>query len=119
MQNNLEHHLENISFKDVFEEVRADIEQSLLETNAVIEHDFQVSHLLYTQSGLRSIFSNLLSNAVKYRSEKRPLKIYIRTFRQGEYDVLTVCDNGLLMRPSLRSFLRCFSGSIPMWEELG
>jgi two-component system, chemotaxis family, CheB/CheR fusion protein len=88
---------EEISFKKVFDDVTADNEEMILNTGVVIDEDFQVTHILYSPSNLRSIISNLLTNAIKYRSEKRPLKIAVSTFKEGAYNVLMVKDNGLGM----------------------
>jgi PAS domain S-box-containing protein len=44
---------------------------------------------------LESILLNLLSNAVKYRSEDRQLNVDIGLEKSGNYNVLTIKDNGL------------------------
>ena len=49
---------------------------------------------------LEQIIRNLLENAAKFRSRQRPLRIKIKTERQGDEIALFVEDNGVGMDPS-------------------
>lgn len=51
-------------------------------------------YVFYPETYLKCILSNLINNAVKYRSDKRPLEIYLCSQKLGEDVLLTVRDNG-------------------------
>lgn len=95
VQKNLENDLENVSFKEVFEDVKVDIREIILQSNALIIEDFKVGNFTYARNNLRSILYNLLSNAIKYRSLQRQLKLNVKTYIEGDYLVLSVEDNGM------------------------
>ena len=86
---------EQVSFKNILEEIKADLVNTLRVPEEVITADFQVSEVLFSQKNLRSILYNLLSNAIKYQSHERNLSIEIKTYHENEYVVLSVKDNGI------------------------
>lgn len=88
-------HTEQVNFKDIIENVKFDLQDTIQTANAQIEEDIQVESLAFKKNNLRSIFHNLLSNALKYRSPERDLKIKISTFYDGSFVGITVEDNGL------------------------
>ncbi|WP_224997813.1 PAS domain S-box protein [Cesiribacter sp. SM1] len=86
---------EQLSFKDILEELKADLAGNLEVSDVNFREDLQVTRLLYAKKNLRSILYNLLSNAIKYQSPKRPLVVRIKTYREEEHTVLSVTDNGI------------------------
>ena len=88
---------EEVSIQEILDDIKADQEQNIQEANPKLEVDFQVLRIFYARRSLRSILYNLLTNALKYKSNDRPLEINIRTFKEGDFVVLTVQDNGLGM----------------------
>jgi signal transduction histidine kinase len=58
--------------------------------------DFTQAPTLYSvRPMIHSILINLVSNAIKFRSMDRPLRVDIKTYREGNHTVLSVSDNGL------------------------
>jgi signal transduction histidine kinase len=87
-----------LSFADVFADVKSDIGSLITETKACIKTDFAIPNLTYARKNLRSILYNLVSNAIKYRNPEKELQINVSTTLEGEYIKLTVTDNGLGIR---------------------
>lgn len=90
---------EPLCFDEILEDVKADVECLIVDSEATVITDFEVPKMMYARKNLRSILYNLLSNALKYRAPERPLLIRIRTEEEGEYTVLSVQDNGLGIKP--------------------
>jgi chemotaxis family two-component system sensor kinase Cph1 len=86
-----------LNFEELLKEIVFENEELIRKANAIIETDFEIENIYYSQTGLKSILYNLVSNAVKYKSEKRRPLIKIKTFKRGADVVLTVEDNGLGM----------------------
>ncbi len=97
-QKEAEEEIEPLHFKDMLNNVKEDIQQSIRESGVKIETDFNVEVIHYASKNLRSIMYNLLSNAIKYRDPERPLKVKIRTWREDHFIVMSVQDNGLGIR---------------------
>jgi PAS domain S-box-containing protein len=95
VQKDVEESLEVVSFQEVLENVKTDIEQLIIDSKAIVEEELDIKEILFNRAYLRSIIYNLLTNAIKYRSFERPLQIKIRTYRDATYSVLSVKDNGL------------------------
>jgi len=88
-----------LSFKEIFEDVKLDITQLILEAKPVFKIDFKVNKMVFVEKNMRSIFYNLLTNALKYRSPDRELVVNIKTEEKDSYILLTVSDNGLGIKP--------------------
>ncbi len=80
-------------------EVRYDLSALLESSQAQILADLQVERVRFPRQYLRSIVYNLLSNALKYRSPHRDPLVKVVTFREGDWVVLCVEDNGLGIAP--------------------
>lgn len=95
VQKELKTQAELLSFPAILESVKEDIWGLTQESGAQITASFAEPKLRYARKNLRSILYNLVSNACKYRDPKRPLEVNVRTYRQDDYIVLSVQDNGL------------------------
>lgn len=95
VQKNLEFEMEEISFKEVLEDVKDDIQEMIVQSGASIREELTVETITYARHNLRSILYNLLSNAIKYSSPARPVQIDVNTYPEGKDIVLSVKDNGL------------------------
>jgi two-component system CheB/CheR fusion protein len=83
------------SFQSILEQVKAEFEEMLKETDAHIETHFEAyPKVAYLQAFLLIIFRNLLSNALKYRLAKHPLQITISTEKINRFVLLRFQDNG-------------------------
>ncbi|CAN5326570.1 hypothetical protein BH23BAC1_BH23BAC1_46230 [soil metagenome] len=96
-QSNLEEDQGVVSFKEILEEVKHNIQYEIDKANALIEDDFsKVPVIYFSQKNLRSILYNLISNSIKYRSPERQVVIFISSaFLDNDHILLTVKDNGL------------------------
>lgn len=94
IQKNMEGKSE-VSFPVLYEDVKEDVQQMIVDASATLHTDFQVELLMIEKKHLRSVFYNLLTNAIKYRSSDRPLVVTISTFLRDKRTVLQVSDNGL------------------------
>lgn len=95
VQKELQSSVEPLQFANTFQDVKSDIQSLIDDTHATIKTDFKVKDVLYARKNLRSIFYNLVSNAIKYRSPDRPAEVSVKTYKEGDYTVLEVSDNGL------------------------
>lgn len=88
---------EDISFKDILDDVKMNLLESIEEVQPIILEDFsQVPTIRFSKKNLRSIIQNLVLNAIKYHSPKRKPEIIISTEAVDQYCVLLkVRDNGL------------------------
>ncbi|MES2730794.1 MAG: CheR family methyltransferase, partial [Bacteroidota bacterium] len=100
VQNALGEPEEAVVFQEVWEEVKADLDTEVIESEAIISTQFDVSALAYPRKHLRSILHNLLSNALKYKPLDQPPQVHISTQDLDGVVRLTFTDNGLGMTPS-------------------
>lgn len=89
--------LSEISFKEMFGEVKLNIKSLIDESDAHIHEDFsQAPVISFSKKNLRSILYNLISNAIKYRSPYRKANIRITSSRpDSTHTLLSIQDNGM------------------------
>lgn len=98
LQKSLEDDVTEISFPEVLDEVKLDLEILIQNSGTTFIVDFnQCTSIKYSKKNLRSILYNLVSNSIKYSSPERQPVINISTTKENEYCVLTIEDNGLGM----------------------
>ncbi|WP_240773413.1 response regulator [Pontibacter sp. SGAir0037] len=85
-----------INFQDILEDVKLNIVDLIQEHEAIIEDDFsEAPQIIFSRKNLKSIVYNLVSNSIKYRNPDRKPYIRIRSYKEEEYTVFEVQDNGL------------------------
>ncbi|QEC74735.1 sensor histidine kinase [Mucilaginibacter ginsenosidivorax] len=85
---------EPIDVLEIIHKVKADLNQSILETQAVI-HVPEGNYLLHSHKAyLYSVFYNLINNAIKYRSTQPPT-VTILVEDSPESLVVQLTDNGI------------------------
>ena len=95
-QKNLDGEVVEVSLEEVLADVKSNIREAILESNARIEADFTaVPSLQYSRKNLYSILYNLVSNAIKYQAPDRSPVVRLRTDCSEGQPRLTVQDNGL------------------------
>ncbi|MDQ3395358.1 MAG: PAS domain-containing protein, partial [Bacteroidota bacterium] len=99
VQKEVNEKLEVVSFQNVLNDIKSDINSLILDSGAKIISDFKIKEIPYAVKNLRSIIYNLLTNAIKYRSSDRTLLIELKTELDGHYVVFTIADNGLGVQP--------------------
>ncbi|SDL14402.1 PAS domain S-box-containing protein [Catalinimonas alkaloidigena] len=89
-----------VSMPDMIREVLLDLELMIQSSQANVTVDVEACpRIRFSEKNLRSLLYNLLSNALKYRSPHRTPLISIQCRTEAGYQVLTVADNGLGMKP--------------------
>ena len=86
---------EEISFKEIFDDIKSDSLKVIDESKATICEYYDEPQITFTRKNLRSICYNLFSNALKYRDAKRDPVVHIHTYKRNGQVVLSVADNGL------------------------
>ncbi|WP_207434223.1 PAS domain-containing protein [Sabulibacter ruber] len=98
VQKEIDAHLEESSLSELVDEVKLSIQDLIQNSKAKITCDFsQAPTLVFSRVNLKSILYNLISNAVKYRSPDRVPEVYLHTYKQADFTVLKVQDNGMGM----------------------
>lgn len=97
VQSNANEDKKEVSFKDIFDEVKLNVQHDINSSSALITEDFsQAPNIYFSKKNLRSILYNLLSNAIKYRSPHRQTVINLKTtLADKNHILLSVKDNGL------------------------
>ncbi|WP_158827598.1 PAS domain-containing sensor histidine kinase [Mucilaginibacter lacusdianchii] len=87
-------HHESINLQEVISNIKTDLKDAIIRSDAVITELDQPFILFSHKAYVYSIFYNLISNAIKYRSSKQPI-IHI-TVTAG-YKAVSICvrDNGI------------------------
>ncbi|MCX2740917.1 PAS domain-containing protein [Pontibacter anaerobius] len=85
-----------IDLAEVIHDVVLDLNPQLEAANASLTLDVHSPPpIRFSHKNLRSIVYNLLSNAIKYSSPERTPEIALTCYPDGEFNVITVSDNGL------------------------
>jgi PAS domain S-box-containing protein len=85
-----------VNCSDLLQEIKMSIQELIANTGAVIHTEFNNCDVIkLTKPSLKSILYNLVTNAIKYRHPDRRPEVFVSIKRQGDYDVLSVRDNGL------------------------
>ena len=85
---------ERLSIENIYEDVKLLLRDEIYNNDIVINTNFETSEIQFSRKNLRSILFNLLINSIKYRSPNNSLKIDINTYKDEDYVVLSVQDNG-------------------------
>ena len=105
VQKDLNEDLEYVSFTEITEDIKRDIQKLMDESGVILREVYEVREMIYAKKNLRSVLYNLLTNGIKYRSPERPPQILIHTYRQDSFIVVSVADNGLGLNSSQQSKL--------------
>lgn len=87
---------ELIDFETIWNKITQMTQQLIQDAGTTININFEKAPSVnFNISYLESILLNLLSNALKYRSNKRPLEIWVKTRNTSKGIELIFTDNGL------------------------
>jgi signal transduction histidine kinase len=87
---------EKIHFMQELEQAKKNVGENLF-ADVRLFVDFTEPVIYTVRPILNSILYNLLSNAIKYKSEHRTLELNIKAYKQDDFVVLEICDNGMGM----------------------
>jgi two-component system CheB/CheR fusion protein len=85
--------LEN--FPEIFKEIKETLSEKIKVSKAIFHTDFRKKEVRFAKKNLRSVMFNLITNALKFSSPDRVPEISIKTELEGDYNVLTITDNGI------------------------
>ncbi len=88
-------HFELLDFENILEDVCLALSDDINSCGAIVRSEINVSQVNFSRRKLRSIVYNLLNNAIKYRSFERTPEIFIKTWRENNYVIISVKDNGI------------------------
>ncbi|HWZ21324.1 MAG TPA: hybrid sensor histidine kinase/response regulator [Cytophagaceae bacterium] len=91
--------IESLNFKELIEDVKSTIKDTIEKNKAQIITNLAVSEIKFSKKNMRSILYNLISNAVKYCSPDRLPVVTITTKKADDGILLSVSDNGLGIDP--------------------
>ena len=87
---------EEISLKEIFENVFSQLNSQIELHNPIIKFDFEkISTIKTHKAYIESILMNLMANSLKYKSENRKLKITISSKEIDNTVILSFKDNGI------------------------
>lgn len=89
---------ENVDCAKLVEEVLANLDTSIKESNAIINVD-HLPTIKADRAQLMQVFQNLIANAIKFRSPERRLAIDIRAQKKRAHWIFSVQDNGIGISP--------------------
>lgn len=96
LKKDLMEHMTEVSFSEIFQQVKLGIEEMIQKSDAQIETDFsEVNSLQYIPNQLKSIIQNLITNAIKYCHPDRSPHIQLKSFIDHNYICLSIKDNGI------------------------
>lgn len=90
---------EMLDLENILEDVRLTLASQITESKAVFETHIEASELTFSRRKLRSVIFNLVDNALKYRSANRRPEIFISSFVEDQFMVISVADNGIGIGP--------------------
>ncbi|AVR46865.1 histidine kinase [Christiangramia fulva] len=83
-----------VDVNEVVEVVKYDLTKSIKDSKAKI-HSGSLPHIQGYEIELRLLFQNLISNAIKYVPKGRKPEIRISAYREEDYWVFSIMDNGV------------------------
>ena len=98
-----------VNTKELVEVVKYDLGKRIKDTKARI-HVGSLPSIKAYEVELRLLFQNLISNAIKYTPASRNPVVRISAYREGEYWVFSVVDNGVgISQENLKNIFTIFN----------
>jgi two-component system phosphate regulon sensor histidine kinase PhoR len=86
---------EMLDLENILEDVRLTLASQIQETRAILKTEIGTSEITFARRKLRSILYNLVNNALKYSSPDRKPEIFIKSYTEEGFMVISVSDNGI------------------------
>ena len=98
-----------VDTQELVEIVKYDLGKSIRDTKAKI-HANELPKISGYEVELRLLFQNLISNAIKYTPEERNPVIRISAYREADYWVFSIVDNGVgISKEDLKNIFTIFN----------
>ncbi|MFD2518393.1 chemotaxis protein CheB [Salinimicrobium flavum] len=98
-----------VDTRELVEVVKYDLDKSIKDTGAKI-HCGDLPAIEGYEVELRLMFQNLISNAIKYTPEDRNPEVRISSYREGEFWVFSIVDNGVgIAKEDLQNIFTIFN----------
>lgn len=98
-----------IDTKELVEVVKYDLGKSIKDTRAKV-HCGDLPKVMGYEVELRLLFQNLISNAIKYTPEEREPEVRISAYREKEFWVFSIVDNGMgIAKEDLKNIFTIFN----------
>lgn len=98
-----------VNTKELVEVVKYDLGKRIKDTKAKV-HCGNLPRIEAYEVELRLLFQNLISNAIKYTPKERDPEVRISAYKEGEYWVFSVVDNGVgIAKENLQNIFTIFS----------
>jgi PAS domain S-box-containing protein len=95
-QRNIEEDVETIDIEEEVENVLDSINDEIIKTGAKINIDAKACPTIrFSKRNFKSIIQNLITNAIKYRSPERSPVVQVKCWKENDFNILEVRDNGL------------------------
>lgn len=85
---------QKISFDELLEEVKIHLVDDIEVARPTFQQYFSVKSIYYNKFNIFSLLFCVLDNSLSYRKEEEPLNIQIRSYKEANYTVLEIVDNG-------------------------
>ena len=86
---------ELLSFEHILEDVRLTLSDNIITAKAIIKSEINISEITFSRRKLRTIIFNLINNAIKFKAKDRPPIIIVTTYKENDFIVISVKDNGI------------------------
>ena len=86
---------ELLSFEHILEDVRLTLSDNIITAKAIIKSEINFSEITFSKRKLRTIIFNLINNAIKFKAKDRPPIIIVTTYKENDFIVISVKDNGI------------------------
>lgn len=96
---------ELLDLQNIVEDVRLTLAHRIKDSGAIIKQDIGISQLSFARRKLRSVLYNLISNAINYTPPERKPEIFISSFQDGDFFVISIADNGIGIAKADQQFI--------------
>ncbi|MBC8984920.1 PAS domain-containing protein [Pedobacter sp. N36a] len=86
---------ELLDLHHIIEDVKLALAPQIIERNVFIKQEIDSAEITFIRRKLRCIINNLINNAIKYTPSDRRPEIFLRSFSENGYLVISVADNGI------------------------
>ncbi len=95
IQKDTENNREPISVMEIYNEYIEVHKDKLAKCNAIFTTEFNEKEVYLSKQNFRTIIYNLINNSIKYHHSQRSPVIHLNTYREDNFVVFKITDNGI------------------------